>query len=79
MTKEPIPMPSHERPSERLAHSLEQLRRRSRVQASRVRELMKASRTHEGRQRYALSLIVVCGVAGGLLGFVLGWHSRRRV
>ncbi|HXE31078.1 MAG TPA: hypothetical protein VN515_04690 [Terriglobales bacterium] len=82
-TREPIPMPSPRgeepgwRPAvEHVSRMLGRGVRQVRAEADRLRELVRAARTHEGRERNLAPLLVLTASCAFLVGLGLGWRRR---
>lgn len=51
--------------------------RRARVELERLKTLLRAAQSPEGRRHHLAPLLMLCGAAGVTAGVALGWHRQR--
>jgi hypothetical protein len=79
MANQPIPMPLRdEAPREKWQRRAQQWQRRAQVRSERLRELLRAARTPEGRRRNLAPLLVIAAGSGFVIGLAMGMLRRRR-
>jgi hypothetical protein len=78
MANQPIPMPLREAPREKWQRQARQWQHRAQVRSERIRELLRAARTPEGRRRNLAPLLVLAAGSGFVLGLAMGILRRRR-
>lgn len=78
MANQPIPMPLREAPREKWQRRARQWQRRAQVRSDRLRELLRAARTPEGRRRNLAPLLVIAAGSGFVIGLAMGMLRRRR-